>query len=251
MRAQDRKLTLSALGGAALGVAILGAAALIALGAHAQSPAQSPDQSPTLPPAEYVPLPVDTRVYYDSWSFRVRKSNRFDVAFKTDDRRSGRAYAAFGLYGEAMYPPRKANLQGLEWKAALDDQAKAGLRGLWPLKTGNRAAFRVAETAGELFKYHRSWDVDIRVTGTAAVEVRVKSYPAFVVESHLASENRGRGPGTPANPVAYVERRWYHPASGLVLKLRRKWSKGAAPGGVDSYELVDVDYPDGAGLKLE
>ena len=53
---------------------------------------------------------------------------------------------------------------------------------------------------------------------------------------------------------AFTQTQWYHPNSGLVVKMVRKWggkkhdqSKPETyPGEVQSYELVSVRFPEGA-----
>ncbi len=39
---------------------------------------------PSLPPADYKPLPVGTKVTYDTWSYTVTTSDGYNIRFKTD-----------------------------------------------------------------------------------------------------------------------------------------------------------------------
>lgn len=86
---------------ATVGLAALGLVFVLAVPSAADAQAQS--AGPTLPPAEYKPLLVDTRIYYSGWSLQVLKSDDLDITFKTNDRRWAHFCALFEVQGDDMY----------------------------------------------------------------------------------------------------------------------------------------------------
>ncbi len=55
----------------------------LAAGAPVLAATMAEQAGPQLPPAEYKPLPVGTKVTYDTWGYTVTKTEGFDITFKT------------------------------------------------------------------------------------------------------------------------------------------------------------------------
>jgi hypothetical protein len=192
----------------AIGVIVLGASALLFAGASFSA------EGPALPPAEYKPLPVGTKVKYDSWAFEVKRSDGFESAVRIP--RTGkwfRTYAVFGRGGKGVY-----SLDGgPDWETTLGDGPRSALKSLWPLQVGKKAGFGFQE------KYDgggRTWKLTLEVTGTENLVLNNMAYPTYVVREHASSD----GDGSRAQPaLEYAASHWYNPDSGLVLKSRREW----------------------------
>ena len=219
---------------AMLGLALLWAAAPLAVQAQSRGPA--------LAPAEYTPLPVDTRAYYNKTkrSFRVRKINGLDIKVKYFDRRWTHFYAVFARSGPGVYSwPGRENG---DWEATLSDQARQAAEGLWPLKVGNKAEFEVEEKApkpnGD--SVFRTWTVSLEVTGTAYITIDGLRYPAYVVRERL--QGRGRFRGDPDGTLEIIQTHWYNPDSGLVIQIQREIPE---MGKLSRLTLLKAGYPDG------
>ncbi len=214
----------------AIGVIVLGASALLFAGASFSA------EGPALPPAEYKPLPVGTKVKYDSWAFEVKRSDGFESAVRIP--RTGkwfRTYAVFGRGGKGVY-----SLDGgPDWETTLGDGPKSALKSLWPLQVGKKAGFGFQE------KYDgggRTWKLTLEVTGTENLVLNNMAYPTYVVREHASSD----GDGSRAQPaLEYAASHWYNPDSGLVLKSRREWIRSADAGSEEQYSIVRVNYPGG------
>ena len=87
-------------------------------------------EGPKLSPAEFKPLPVGTKVKYDTWTFTVEEVDNFDFLIKINDNRWLRRYAVFGKYGSYAYS--KSRSGNTEIETELDDAAKKALESLWP-----------------------------------------------------------------------------------------------------------------------
>ncbi len=138
---------------------------------------------PSLPPAEYKPLPVGTKVTYDTWSYTVTKNDGYDITYKTDDGQWRHSYAVFGRHERGAYYPQK---RGDDWYLDLDDKSRSALESLWPLKVGNKTTFRLQEdlqARGNAFG-HRKWTVTLDVLKTefiAAFPRQPSDGPTFSV----------------------------------------------------------------------
>ena len=230
------------------GLSALGLAALYCAGAPSSDAlaAQAP-AAPELPPAPYKPLPEGTQVDYDTWSFRVVKSDGFDITFKIDGNRWTHHYAVFGRTGDKAYTLEEDISEfGEEWNATLNGEARSALKGLWPLQPGRTIRFDGTEERrgykGEL--EGRDWTVSLEVAGTAVLELDGKRYATFVVREHGVTEGRQHSFGV-AEPLEYVTTLWYHPGSGLVLKALHEWIEGPSQGEIDRYKLLRVRFPAG------
>ncbi len=203
---------------------------------------------PSLPPAEYKPLPVGTKVTYDTWGYTVTKSDGFDIRFKTSAGNWKKYYAVFGKQGDAAYTPR-----GDDWRTTLDDETRAALEGLWPLKVGKKAQWNLEDSyEGGFggFPIRRSWTVTVEVVGTEVLELNGFLYPTYVVKEHAVSEGAVHAgslhiPDSVGDPFGYLETKWYDPESGLVLKSIKKMTRGPEKGDRKEYSLVRVRFPEG------
>ncbi len=83
---------------------------------------------PSLPPAEYKPLPVGTRVTYDTWSYAVAKSDGFDITYKTDEGHWRHIYAVFGRHALGAYTTTQ--ILTVDWSLDLDDKSRSALESL-------------------------------------------------------------------------------------------------------------------------
>ena len=59
------------------------AAILIVVATFAAADVALAAEGPTLPPAEYKPLPVGTKVNYDTWGYTVKRSDGFKTVVQT------------------------------------------------------------------------------------------------------------------------------------------------------------------------
>ena len=214
--------------------------AAVALAAALMAPGHAPSaaEGPALSPAPYKPLPVGTKVKYDSWAFDVKRSNGFESAVKIP--RIGkwfRTYAAFGRAGKDVYSPAG----GQTWETELGGGARSALEGLWPLQVGKKAGFGFQEKYGSS---GRTWSLTLEVTGTKNLVLNNLAYPTYVVREHASSEGFEDGNGThPA--LEYSATHWYNPDSGLILKSRREWIRAPDAGSEEEYSIVRVSYPGG------
>ncbi len=94
-------------------------------GAPAFAAATADQAGPSLPPAEYKPLQVNTRVKYNTWGYKFKKSDGFTVSSENKHGNWKRRYAVFGKFGDAAYTPK-----GKNWSTTLDGEAKSALESL-------------------------------------------------------------------------------------------------------------------------
>ncbi len=210
--------------------------ALVA-GAPVLAAAPANQAGPSLPPPEYKPLPVGTKVKYDTWSYTVTKSDGFDIRFKTNAGNWKKYYAVFGKQGDNVYCTRCNR----DWLTTLDDKSKTVLEGLWPLKVGKKAKWNLEGSADTLYggwTRKRPWTVTVEVVGTEVLELNGFLYSTYVIEEHAVSEGLIGASGT---PFRYSETKWYNPESGLVLKSIKEsiW----VPGDEEEYHLIRVHFP--------
>ncbi len=216
--------------------------ALVA-GAPVLAAAPGEQAGPTLPPAEYKPLPVGTKVKYDTWGYTVKESDGFTVRYKKNksgDRK--RRYAVFGKFGNAVYTPK-----GTRWRTTLDGAAKSALESLWPLKVGNKTTFRLQEdlqSGGGHFGY-RKWTVTLEVLKTEFIDLDGVRYATYVVRDRTVNDEVMHSKRDATNFGEYIQTHWYEPGSGLILKSVKEWTRGPKKGGQFKYSLVRVRFPEG------
>ncbi len=202
-------------------------------------PAPLAAEGPALSPAPYKPLPVGTKVKYDTWTYKVEGNDGFRTAVKTVRRKWFKFHAVFGRTGTDVY----STLGNSTWENGLGGAARSALESLWPLEVAKKAALTFEETeARNLAK--RTWRVDLEVKGTEIIDLSGFRYPAYVVREHASSEAvSGVNAGYPA--LEYSATHWYNPESGLILKSRRDWIRAPSAGVREEYSLIRVEYPEG------
>ncbi len=202
--------------------------------------ATSPSSGIAMPPAEYKPLPVGTRIKYDDRTLKVTRTDGFLTVFKTSLRHQVwvRSYAVFGFHGPGVYSISQGG-KDLDVDISGDDEKK--LESFFPLKVGNRVTFNQTEE-GVYDTSVTEWKVTIEVLETDVINVGGYSYATYVIEERVKSDE---GP-------SYVGRKWYHPDSGLIIKVTRKWcgtfpetsykELHLGPGDEEEYTLVEVKF---------
>ena len=214
----------------------------LAAGAPVFAATPTDQTGPALPPAEYKSLPVGTNVRYDSWRFKVKKSDGFTVSSTNKNGKWKRRYAVFGKFGEAAYSPK-----GYNWSATLDGAAKSALESLWPLKVGNKTTFRLKEELqswGSAFG-HRKWTVTVDVLRTEFIDIDGVRYATYVVRERVVNDEALHSKREITNFGEYIQTHWYEPGSGVILKSAKEWTRGPRKGEKDEYSLVRVRFPGG------
>ena len=223
--------------------AAVAAWALVA-GAPVLAAAPGEQAGPTLPPAEYKPLPVDTKVKYDTWGYTVKQSDGFTVSWKNKAGDRKRRYAVFGKFGNAVYTPK-----GTRWRTTLDGAAKSALESLWPLKVGNKTTFRLKEDfqsgGGHGHFGHRKWTVTLEVLKTEFIDLDGVRYATYVVRERTVNDEAMHSKKNITNFGEYIQIHWYEPRSGLILKSVKDWTRGPKKGTQSKYRLVRVRFPEG------
>ena len=203
-------------------------------------------EGPTLPPAEYKPLPVGTRVTYGDWSYTVKHTDGFRTVVKTNLQKWPQTYAVFGRQGNNTYTLRKGTAGGsmdlgTEWQTTFNKKNRSILESFWPLTVGKKAELNFRESFGTL---SREWRLTFEVKRTEPLNLNGSWYPTFVVQVHATSEEvyiyRAYTP-----EQEYTETYWYNPDSGLVLKFNREWVRGSEGEPGDEYKLIKVAFPKG------
>ncbi|MCH7957256.1 MAG: caspase family protein [Proteobacteria bacterium] len=225
------------------------AAWALAAGAPVLAATQTGQAGPSLAPAKYKPLPVGTKVKYDTWSYTVTKSDGFDITYKTDHGQWRHSYAVFGRHERGAYNPQKRDD---DWYLDLDDKSRSALESLWPLKVGKKIVldleekWSTAETgySGEDEAEFSRLTVNLEVLRTEFLVLDGVRYATFVIGEHATGENPFPGENVPS-ALEYSETRWYEPGSGLILKSVKDWTRGPKKGGTDEYSLVRVRFPGG------
>ena len=211
-------------------------------GAPVLAATQTGQGGPSLPPAKYKPLPVGTKVTYDTWEYSVKQSDGFTVNSKNQIGNWKRRYAVFGKFGDAAYTPRRKN-----WRTTLDGEAKSALESLWPLKVGNKTTFRLKEdlrSRGDAFG-HRKWTVTLDVLRTEFIDLGGVRYATYVVRERVVNDEAMHSKKEIKNFGEYIQAHWYEPGSGVILKSVKKWTRGPKKGGRWASSLVQVRFPEG------
>ena len=221
--------------------------ALVA-GAPALAAAPPEHAGPSLPPAEYKPLPVGTRIIYDDRTLKVTRTDGFLTVYKTSLRHQEwmKSYGVFAVHGANTYTTHVCYDIVIE----INGEDKQKLEAFWPLKVGNKVKVEFREegtfpsgtcpgTAETI------WTVSLEVKKTDVIEINGNRYSTFLIEE------RGMGDHGPS----YISRKWYQPDAGLIIKATRKWAGKDAgrpdvdsnwrPGDEEEYTLVDVKFPQG------
>ncbi len=201
-------------------------------------------EGPKLPPAEYKPLPVGTRIFYDNATFTVSKSEGFATVMKVqtgDDVTWLKSHALFGEYADNMFATRQRDPVFYDIKSA----DMKSLERLWPLEVGKKIRFVIQEESRAAYGHTDRWRVTLTVAKTETLNLGGRVLATYVVEER----------GEADNGSAFTGRKWYHPQSGLMVKSTRTWTKVAesgfrrfvfSEGSQQDLSLVDVAFPQGA-----
>ncbi len=219
--------------------------ALVA-GAPVLAAAPAEQAGPQLPTPEYKPLPVGTKVTYDTWGYTVTKTEGFDITFKTTAGNWKHYYAVFGKHGDNVYLSGEWGSTGQDWESGLDAESKAALETIWPLKVGKKVKLNSEESRGGYsnFPTSRPWTVALEVVRAEVLELNGVLYSTYVIEEHAVTEG-GTSATLPGGPEGYSETKWYNPESGLVLKSVKEMTLGPKKGEREEYSLVRVRFPQG------
>lgn len=200
---------------------------------------------PNLPSARYVPPPVGTLVKYDDRSYKVVRTEGYLTVFQT--RKGGLqswlyAYALFGETADDLYVSSRAPVS-----YDIDDKNKRMLEAFWPLRVGKSVSFEVEEFGGGYAGAPQTWEITLRVTGTAIINLNATEYATFVIEERARS----------SGGMSFTGRKWFHPASGLIVKVHRRWVDtphlppmdesikvpNFAAGEEENYALIEAIFP--------
>ncbi|MCH7936256.1 MAG: caspase family protein, partial [Proteobacteria bacterium] len=201
---------------------------------------QTETETDALPPAEYKPLPEGTKVKYEGWSFIVVKSEGFTTTVKTASRKWFSYYGLFGKEGNQVY-----SRGGFTALTEYKEEAKSVLKSFWPLEVGKKAEINFDEgISHSISSADRGWRVTLEVVGTELLDLDGIRYPTYVVKVNTT----GGVVDTydfRFGDEEYLDTKWYHPDSGLILKSERKWIRGIQEGTSTEYALKRVTYPKG------
>ena len=122
-------------------------------------PLPAASETVTLPPAEYKPLPIGTKVKFDNRSFEVTETDGFLTVFKArseganswlgKSRRSEGWMRAYGLFGEFTKNMHVFDTRGDLITYEIDSDEREKLKSLWPLEVGKKTSFELEEGPGE------------------------------------------------------------------------------------------------------
>ncbi|MBI1986199.1 MAG: caspase family protein [Rhodospirillales bacterium] len=213
------------------------------------------DAGSALPPAEYKPLPVGTKIEYDNATYIIAKRDGYATVLKKQVRGTTTwvsRHALFGEYGTDLHV-RGARGQGVEYD--LSDENRKALERLWPLAIGKETTYRLSEAAmGSYGGAAQEWTVTLKVSTTEAVETAGGRFQTYVIEERAESDLG----------MSFAGRKWYDPASGLIVRLQRTgtglnavgdlaWYPKTAQLGKDEQEMLalrKVDFPPGTAAVL-
>ena len=222
---------------------IFAAAMLIAAQAVFGVGASRAAENPGLPPAEYKPLPVGTRIFYDNAIFTVAKAEGYTTVFKKQIGGTTtwlNTHALFGEYADDMFATRSRDQVFYDMKS----EDMKSLERFWPLEIGRKVQFAIQEESRAAYSHAGQWRITLTVAGTETLNLGGKSYATYVIE-----ENGGDGEGS-----SFAGRKWYHPPSGLIVKSARTWTKvvktgftklKASEGDQENFSLVEATFPKG------
>ena len=178
----------------------------------------------TLPPAEYKPLPIGTKVKFDNRSFEVTETDGFLTVFKVrseganswlgKSKRSEGWMRAYGLFGDFTQNMHVFDTRGDLITYEIDDDERDKLKSLWPLEVGKKISFELEEGGGECTDPDE-WQITLEVTKSEVIAVKEVNYPVYVIEER----------GKSSSGKIYKGKRWYQPDAGIVIKAERDWVK--------------------------
>ena len=227
-----------------IGAFMLGAAAMLFGGFSFAA------EGPTLPPAEYKPLPVGTKIKYDNRIDVVTRSDGFLTVFQTQITGQRVYLSAHALFGESandMFVRTSGSYSGAVIYD-IDRENKKKLEAFWPIKVGNKLSYRLEEQPMD-YQPDDGWTITLEVSKTEAITLNGLQYPTYVIEERGESDT-GK---------LFTGRKWYQPGAGLVTRGERVWEKSFLVQGQgraqktppcsaneeDNYSLVEVTYPNG------
>ncbi len=188
------------------------------------APLPSAAETVTLPPAEYKPLPIGTKVKFDNRSFEVTETDGFLTVFKArseganswlgKSKRSEGWMRAYGLFGEFTQNMHVFDTRGDLITYEIDDDERDKLKSLWPLEVGKKISFELEEGGGECTDPDE-WQITLEVTKSEVIAVKEVNYPVYVIEER----------GKSSSGKIYKGKRWYQPDAGIVIKAERDWVK--------------------------
>ena len=225
----------------------------------ARAPENRPESGPAI---GYLSLPVGaTAEYDDGWTYRVTGVDGATVETRATDQRYVFIHAGAALTGGLGISMQiNRNSAGASRKPVelLLETGKEALAALWPLRPGNAADYTLeydtsGVTAGSAYseaweEVDDSWRVTVTFERMETVEAAGKRLEAALFRSEAVSRSGRR----------FAQRHWYHPGSGLILRLERVWegkrtensAPGTEPGKVQRIELVGAKFPAGAANAL-
>ncbi len=218
----------------------------------AQSSAQA---APNFDPVEPLPLPVGTTAFFNDsfYDFRVYETDDDFIKVKYADGliKFGRYYSVFGWTGD----PNIYYHLGVGVRRDYGDEGFKKLKNLWPLTPTTAANIELRDNYARMDVV---WTSSIRVLGREHTSIPMGTFDTIALEwtSILTGGSDRRDHVIIGRKV--VERLWYHPQSGLVIKRQRTWSgpayiqsmPGTSSGDVQNIYLVSASFPDGAPNKL-
>ena len=218
--------------------------------AAAQAPA-SPSAGPALPPAEYRPLPVGTKLEYDDATYTVARTEGFTTVFKKQSGGSTTWVTTYGLFGDYGSNVYVRNMRGTV-ESDLNPDNKKIIETLWPLAVGKKITYRSNENSGYAAPF-QEWTISLNVTGTEIVNIGGKDFQTYVIEEQ----------GKSNEDMSFSGRKWYQPDSGLIVRWSRVGTGRNAIGphydlkdahlGKDeeqTFALRNVDFPPGTAGEL-
>lgn len=199
---------------------------------------------PSLPPAPYKPIPVGTRLEYDSWSCVVEGSD----GLKTVCRNARASVSTYGTFVPTHRGPAQ-QIMGSVSKiycgkfteeypnnpVSIGNSGRSAIERFWPLKVGNEISFDILASYGDA-------NVTMSVKRTEDVQVAGRQRSTYVVEQtvELAPIERI----VPCYPK-YRRTVWYEPSSGLIVRDRMRWMTGPFKGSGWDSSLVNAELPKG------
>jgi len=233
---------------------VLAAAALIAAQFVFAAGASPAAEGPALPPAEYKPLPVGTNIIYDKRTDTISEAKGYATVVKKNvgDKAATYVslYALFGEYGTDTFVTYAGGQEPVESDLTSENRKK--LETLWPLAVGKETTYRLDEASPRYVAIPQRWTVVLKVVGTETVDVGGRRFHTFVVEER-GSSDLGMG---------FRGRKWYHPATGLIVRSQRTGTGTQRLGGnfpkvanlgqdeTETLLLRGVDFPLGTSPEL-
>ncbi len=163
------------------------------------------------PSAAFKPLPVGTRIEYDSAAFIVASTEGYGAVLKKtagDGPAWLQTYGLFGEYGTNIFV-RHSRGEPIDYD--IDGGAKKRLEAFWPLAVGKETTFEVSESAA-MTTSGQTWNMTYKVAGEETVDIGGRNFRTLVIEEKAQS----------SLGMAFVGRKWYDPATGVVVRWTRQ-----------------------------